>query len=173
MIIRNPISIEELHLCAEIYIAQNDNEFLYIEPSVCKFNIVNQWKMNRYIRVIEHDGKVVGFIAASPNTSKHSTLKQFVQEYYVTNLKGFASARAVIAAHRDMVDYAIKHRYHLVISQGSHMDPEFVFTRILERNGWKRKGHVALKYLTDLPAARLELPLHQRGRTLGEVLRAG
>lgn len=140
-----PTSEDQLKRCVDIYIAQHD-DFFPVDRNICYRNVMAYWRMpTEYVKIIEHNRTIVGFIAGAITTSKHSREKYLLQEYYVTNLKGFSAAKAVFLAHRDFEKFARDQRISMVISQGSHMDPDHTFTRLLEKDGWSRRGHIAIK----------------------------
>lgn len=163
-----PQNEAELLLVADIYLKYDDG-FLPVNREVCYENIINHWRRLGYVRIIHHARRVIGFIMASVVTTKHSKEKMLLQEYFCTDLSGFAAAKAVKLAHRDLVQHAANQRIVTVMSCGSHMDPDHTFTRILEREGWKRKGHVALIQLVRAaPVVQKGLP-GQRSQRSGEL----
>jgi len=143
MKIIQPSSEQQLKFCADMYISQNDNSFINLDSQFCYENIIKHWKCLNYIKLIIDNNQIVGFIMANETISKHSRDKFIAQEYYCTNLSGFKSARAVKLSHEDLTEYAKKNKLKFVISQGSHMDPDHTFTRLLEKFGWDRRGHIA------------------------------
>jgi hypothetical protein len=143
MKIVSPTSESQLAKCVEMYAALNDYSFINIDTKFCYESIVKHWKTLQYIKLIIDNNQLVGFIMATSAMSKHSKDRYMLQEYYCTNLNGFKSAKAVKLSHNDLVEYAKKNKYKFVYSQGSHMDPEHVFTRLLEKFGWDRRGHIA------------------------------
>jgi hypothetical protein len=172
MHISPPKDEQELRVVADIYLDYDDG-FLPVNREVCHENILLHWKRLGYIRIIHHANRIVGFIAGSPIMTKHSKEKVLLQEYFCTNLTGFAAAKAVKLAHRDMVNYARAQRLFVIMSCGSHMDPDHTFTRILEREGWGRKGHVALLRIVKQPGQAPETPLVERSRSLRGLPRLG
>jgi hypothetical protein len=146
MQILQPKSPQELLACADIYISYN-NDFLKVDERWAHKQILDYWRQKNYIRVIWHEGQIVGFIAAIYCASKHSPEYRLLQEYYCTNLKGFSAAKAVRAAHRDMIEYATRRGIGLIQSPGSHMDSDNTFVRILEKDGWERSGYLAQRRL--------------------------
>jgi hypothetical protein len=143
MKIIQPSSENQLKQCADMYISQNDFSFINIDTKFCYESIVKHWKTLQYIKLIIDNNQIVGFIMATSSMSKHSKDKYMLQEYYCTNLSGFKAAKAVKISHNDLIEYAKKNKYKFVYSQGSHMDPEHIFTRLLEKFGWDRRGHIA------------------------------
>jgi hypothetical protein len=143
MKIIQPISEQQLQFCTNMYISQNDPSFISVDIQFCYENIIKHWKSLNYIKLIIDNNQIVGFIMASPLSSKHSRDKFMLQEYYCTNLTGFKAARAVKLAHQDLIEYSKKNKFKFVISQGSHMDENHTFTKLLEKFGWQRRGHVA------------------------------
>ena len=138
-----PTNEAQLRHCCDIYMAQNDPEFMRVDANSCYQSLIKHWRLNGYVRVIWLKGEIVGFIMASIVPVMYSKEKHLAQEYYCTNLTGFAAAKAVIESHKGLVEVAKMKLIPVVISQGSHMDPENTFTRILERQGWTRRGFVA------------------------------
>jgi hypothetical protein len=68
----------------------------------------------------------------------------FCQDFYATNLKGVSAGKAVVAAHKDLLEYAIKMKAKYVMSSGSHMDDNNVFARLLEKSGWQRRNFLCI-----------------------------
>jgi hypothetical protein len=143
MILTNPSSEQQLKFCADLYISYNDSSFISIDQQFCYENIIKHWKSLNYIKLIVDNNQIIGFIMASPSMSKHSKDRFMLQEYYCTNAQGFKAAKAVKLAHQDLIEYARKNRFKFVISQSSHMDPDHTFTKLLEKFGWQRRGHIA------------------------------
>jgi hypothetical protein len=85
----------------------------------------------------------VAWILATKIKSPHTGETSLQQIYYASNLSGIRSVRAVQLLHAELVSEAQKRKIGRVISTGSHMDSENVFTRILEKMGWKRRSYMA------------------------------
>jgi hypothetical protein len=144
MLVRSPLSKEELSICVDMYIKQNDYSFMDADPEVGLKNLFLHWKTGEFIKVLEDKGKVVGWICASMATNYHTTKPFLNQQYYTSILTGFSAAKAVYLLHDELIKEGRKKKLNLVMSCGSHMDPDHTFTKILERRGWLRRGHVAI-----------------------------
>lgn len=137
-------SEEQLRECAIMYMSQNDMEFFPIDREKCIQSIISHWKEGSFIRVLVDNNALVGFIMATSGTSKHNYGRHLTQEYYCSNQKGYKAAKAVIVAHEALLAYAKTLPFEFVLSSCSHMDPTFVFSRILEKRGWMRRGYMAI-----------------------------
>jgi hypothetical protein len=147
--IQSPTSISQLQQCVQMYLAQNPGDFIQADPDYCLESIIKHWKSKGYIRLLYSESKLIAFLLATESRSKHSPDKYLMQEYFCTDsrLSGFSVARAVKLLHQDLIEYAKKNRYKFVASSSSHLDEDFVFTKILEKFGWERRGYVAKYYL--------------------------
>ena len=151
MNIRKPISRNELEQCVDIYLAMNDESFLPSDKFNAFSNILRRWRGGEFIRIIEKDNEVVGFITGLVHVLPHCKYKQIDQDYYVSNLKGFGAARAVIVAHEEMIKYAEETGIPFVVTHCSHEDEDRVLCKILQKKGWRVKGHVALWRTSHAP----------------------
>jgi hypothetical protein len=143
MIIRNLKNEEEIRYCIEIYYKVNDHSFLYVDKEYLFENLLAHTKKLGYFKVIEKTGIIRGWLVANETFTKNSRRKILRQEYYFSNFTGYTSAKTVMLLHRDLIEYAKLNKFHSVISEASHLDPTHVFTRILEKDGWVRRGHIA------------------------------
>lgn len=144
MNIRKPVNREELIRCVEIYSALNDEDFIPSNYKASLSSIIKHWKTGEFIRVIEKGDEIIGFITAEVHVLRHCAHKQLEQTYYVTNQQGFTAARAVILAHQELIKYGEEIGVPIITSHCSHLDETRVLCRILQKNGWKVKGHVAV-----------------------------
>jgi hypothetical protein len=139
----SPSSESELIFCVDMYASLNDNSFISVDKNFCIENIIKHWKSLNYIRLLKKNNQIVAWLLAVEAVSKHSRQRYLLQEYYCSNLKGIASYKAVVLLHRDLIEYAKTNRFSFVASSGSHLDETFVFSRILEKDGWSRRGYAA------------------------------
>jgi hypothetical protein len=134
---------KELEVCVDLYIDLNDESFIPSNRNV-SLNSLNTFKNSgAFFRVLEDNGKIVAWILAVKMKSPHTGEVSLQQVYYGSNLKGIKSVRAVQILHTALVSEAQKRKICRVISTGSHMDSENVFTRILEKMGWNRRSYMA------------------------------
>jgi hypothetical protein len=93
------------------------------------------------------DNKILGWIYANIGVNPHIRDKIFQQYYFTSTQSGIMAARIVKFLHEEMIEEAKRLDIHLAMSTGSHLDENNTFTKILERYGWERRGHVAIKKL--------------------------
>jgi hypothetical protein len=98
-----------------------------------------------YFRIISRDGRDVGFISATVGCFGFSTERVLNQNFYFSELEGYSAHLAVKIAHEGLLEFARTARVKKVVSGGSYLDGDFVFVRLLERLGWTRHAHVAVK----------------------------
>lgn len=144
MILRNIKSPTDLMTMFEVYAALNDESFLPFDKAASIAALHQQWASKQYIRVIEHDGEIRGWIAASVMCPAHMGAKVLQQTYYVSNFSGFLAAKALVMAHTDLVAFAEHIKVPYVISSCSHMDPGHNMCKILAHRGWETRGYLAL-----------------------------
>jgi len=147
MKIIQPSSEHQLIDCANIYINLNlNNNFVNIDKEYAISCLIKHWRSLNYIKLIVDENEIVGYLLANNGYNKHNKDKFLIQEYYCSNLKGFKSARAVKLSHEDLINYAKQNKFNYVVSQGSYMDENHIFTKLLEKFGWERRGYLA-KYV--------------------------
>jgi len=143
MIVRDILNVKELEYCLDMYYKQNDHSFVKIDKDFCLANITVHWRSKEFFKVLVKDNIIVGFLMATTNKNRHCKESFLLQEYYTSTLKGFGAAKAVYILHDALIEVARKRKISLVVSCGSHLDETNTFTKLLERNGWKRRGYVA------------------------------
>lgn len=144
MITRVPYTKTDLDRCVEMYCSRTRDAFL---PVSCQESFKYLLKMNRdqesLIRIAESDNKVVGFIVGQRLRLAHMDEDIVQQTYFCSDASKILTVRIVRDLHQDLINFAIKQNVRFVLSQGSPVDTSNVFTRILERDGWKREGYLA------------------------------
>jgi len=111
--------------------------------------------------VVEKGDMVVGFLFAYAMHHFHYPFSVYQQAYCCTWCKGASAARAVRLLHDVLYDEGVRQKYPIVVSSGSHLDEAFVFTRMLERFGWERRGYLAARKTPQF--ARLRPALQRLG----------
>lgn len=148
MRIVKPRSTADIKACIDLYCDLNDPSFLTICKDNCYKHLSQFARQNKFIRLkLDNDDKIIAWIFAAKVQSYHSASPMFQQMYYASSNNGIKAYRDVIDLHEEMIQEAIRLDIPMVISQGSHMDENNTFSRILEKNGWDRRGHTALKHL--------------------------
>ena len=125
-----------------MYMSMND--FVPMDAETCFQNLRRLVAAGRFVRCVKSNDKIIAWIYCDKLKPSHSKTAHFHQQYYCSNQTGVLAARCVRDLHAAMVEYAIAHGYSMCMSLGSHTDENFVFTRILARMGWERRGYVAL-----------------------------
>ena len=120
------------------------NDFVPMDFDTCFNNLRNLVRAGRFVRCVKRDGVIIAWIYCDKLKPSHSSSAHFHQMYYCCNQSGTLAARCVRELHAEMAVYAEKHGYSMCMSLGSHTDESFVFTRILARAGWERRGYVAI-----------------------------
>ena len=135
-----------------MYLKLNDQNFLPASREVSTQNLIVKVRRGKYVRVVRKDKRIVAWIYADLVQLEHTDYACFQQLYYASDAAGFSAARYLRILHSDMVRQARATNAEYCISIASHMDTECVLTRLLERDGWVRKGHVAIFPLKAAPA---------------------
>jgi len=148
---RNILRLEKAQSCQEI--VDCVDLYLSISPDVpvdraytIRF-MTEAAKRQQFFRLIRLGEELVGWFLAKEIGLGHTQAKTFQQMYYMTNLTGVRAVKAVILAHEAIEDRACELGMEIVASTASHNDPAFVLTRILEKQGWTRRGYYAFKLL--------------------------
>ena len=145
-------SLEDIEQCVQMYLSINDQSFLPASADVSIQNMVMRVRRGRYVRVVRKHDEIVAWIYADLVQLEHTDYSCFQQLYYASSAKGFAAARYLRLLHSDMVNQARTTNARYCVSISSHMDETFVLARLLEKDGWQRRGHVAIFDLQTAPA---------------------
>jgi hypothetical protein len=148
MRIIKPRTLEDVVICVEMYANLNDHSFVKISKERSLRYLLQACKQNKFVRILlNQQDEIEAWIYADVFMPFHSDEKMLQQIYYASNKEGVKAYRHVVSLHEAMLDEARLRNISLAISQGSHMDETNVFSRILEKSGWERRGHTALKRL--------------------------
>jgi hypothetical protein len=137
-------SKQELAICINIYADYNDNSFIAVNRRKSLLQLTDRVNQGQLFYTIKDGDVIVGWVLAEQLKHPFSTHSFLQQSFYVTSLSGIKAARAVILAHEELIRQAELRRIDLVISVGSFYDEQNVFTKILEKRGWSRRGHTAI-----------------------------
>jgi hypothetical protein len=126
----------------------NDFSFLNVDYNNAFKHLLHFTKSGKFVMMkVDNDDNIVAWILALKTQSYHSAEPMLQQVYYASSRKGVKAYRDVVDLHEAMIEEAQRVGLPMVISQGSHLDEDNTFSRILEKNGWERRGHTALKRL--------------------------
>jgi hypothetical protein len=137
-------TLKEVEYCVDMYLSQNDYTFLSADRDLAIMNLSLAVRRKKFVRVLKMDDKIVSWIFADKGNSLHMKTNILQQYYYCSELKGIQAYRSVKLLHNALIDYAEKMGYELIMSPGSHLDEDYTFTRILEKLGWLRRGHISI-----------------------------
>lgn len=143
MVVEKPL-LSDLKFCIELYYNLNDHFFITVDKNESLKNLIELFYKRNFIRIIKKDSKIIAWILAIKNKQMHSKEILLQQVYYASSEKGFLAYKCVVLLHNEMLEEAKKLKVDLALSQGSHLDENNTFSRILEKNGWDRRGHTAI-----------------------------
>ena len=149
--------LSDLKECIDLYYSINDHSFTFVDKNESLKNLYQFYLKKEFIRVIKKNNKIIAWILCIKNKPLHSTKNHLQQIYYASSEKGFSAYKCVITLHNAMIDEAKRIGVNELLSQGSHLDDNNVFAKILEKNGWSRRGYLA-SY--KLPQEDSRLPHH-------------
>ena len=142
-----PRTLKDIIDCVNIYESYNDFSFINMSTQESIKSISQFVRLNKFMRIKLESDKVVAWILCDKAKPMHQEEIQFQQIYFASMNTGIKAYRDVIDLHNEMLKETKRLGLKMAISSGSHMDEKFTFTRMLERNGWQRRGYVALKRL--------------------------
>lgn len=142
--IRRPFTSEELRLCINCYSKNNDSSFLPFDFDKSFSELSTASRSGKYVKVADSGGLIVGWMYAAQVSLQHVKQSIIQQMYFSSELSGVPAYRLVVQMHNDLIDYAESKGIQLVVSAGSHMDESNTFVKILEKNGWDRRGYTAV-----------------------------
>jgi hypothetical protein len=136
----------DIRFCVDMYLARNDDTFLPADRDIALQNVAMHARLKRFIKCLRgSDGKILAWILCKEIAIIHQRNTTFQQMYFATDLTGVKAYRAISLLHEAMYEFSKKTPAAFCMSGGSHMDPNFVFTRMLEKLGWDRRGYLAVK----------------------------
>jgi hypothetical protein len=120
--------------------ANNTDPYFLGERSYFEKNLMKVIQRGALFKVILMNNEIVAWGCAVIGAPYLHTREQEVsQMYYQTKLKGFSAVKALRLYHKSMIEYAEKNGIEKCVST-SIMDTQETFYRILEKDGWVRRG---------------------------------
>lgn len=137
-------SDEEVLEAVDLYHKISDKLFISIskEESIKNFKKLVSYK--KFLKCIKKNNVIIAWIYADIMKPLHMSENVFYQFYYASSETGISAYKCVVMLHNEMIKEASKRKIRYSISQGSFMDEHNTFSRILEKNGWDRRGHTAI-----------------------------
>jgi hypothetical protein len=131
----------------------NDPDFLLADRDVAIKQISLAARRQKFFRVVKRGDKIVAALLADFSGNHHSKLKLLSQQYFACSETGTAAYKCIKLLHEALIAFGEENECHVVMSQGSPQDPDNVFARILEKQGWQRKHFLAIWKTTQYPRA--------------------
>lgn len=136
---------EEVEYCVQMYLALNDPDFIDADFDTSFKTLFQLVRLKKFVRVLKQEEEIIAWIYAEKVKITHMAYPVLQQMYYASNQTGIKAARCVKLIHRELIKHAEEINVNTILSAGSHMDPTFVFAKILEKDGWERRGFLAIK----------------------------
>ena len=136
--------------CVEMYLLYAHQSPMNGLPEFSFDNAYNQLvssiRVGKFFRILLNDsGEIVAWILCSKYHIPYFKDPVFFQEYYYSSLRGFSAFRALHMLHKEALREAASKALEFMVSGGSFLDEDNIFAKLLEVNGWARKGHFAYK----------------------------
>lgn len=139
---------EEVEYCVQMYLDLNDSEFIDADFDTSFKTLFQLVRLKKFVRVLkQEEEEIIAWIYAEKVKIAHMAYPVLQQMYYASNQTGIKAARCVKLLHRELITHAKEINIDTILSPGSHMDSNFVFAKILEKDGWERRGFLAIKRL--------------------------
>jgi hypothetical protein len=138
--VRNVKSYGELIACVETSVKNYRDEFFPTDKNKSIAWLNNHVNSGGFFKVLEDSTGVVGYGAATIcKPTIYSNQICLSQVAYHTTTKGRKAIEALRLFHKAMIDFARLSGVTLCVTS-SILDNQDTFTRILERDGWTRRG---------------------------------
>jgi hypothetical protein len=149
MIIRRIKNNSELDDCVKIYMKYAQPEVIRADYETSLKSMKQIIAVRGFLRVAEVDGKIGAWLLADVRRNECIKDALLQQCFFGSDLSGTNAVRAVILLHEALIDEARRRNINCIMSTGSNNDEKNVFTRILEKQGWKRIGYLATWHLDE------------------------
>lgn len=155
-------SSRDVETCTRMYLDLNDESFVATDYISSYKNLFEWVRGNQFVRMVIRDGRILAWIYARPVQLAHMKEPMFQQIYYCSKQTGVLAVRLLVLLHEELIEEAKRRGITKVASPGSPLDDQNTMARILEKNGWKRRGYLAV---LDLPtkAVRVDAAVGQNG----------
>ena len=156
---------EDIVYCVDMYLQLNDPSFIDTDRERAIKSLTDIVRKKGFVKVIREDSdEIIAWVWFAIVHSLHMPYPVFQQNYYASNQNGIKAARCVKLLHRAAIEEATQLKLSGLISCGSHMDPDYIFAKLLERDGWLRRGYCAIYRLPHRgPETRLAQTVFSRG----------
>jgi hypothetical protein len=132
-----------------MYLSRARDTFLPCSRSASFKSILERVRDDKsFIHVSEKDGTLTGFLVGQIVRLSHMDEDILQQTYFCTDTTKIETVRIIKRLHEDLLEFGRRNKIRFVLSSGSPVDTDNVFTRALEKYGWQRQGHLAYVDLT-------------------------
>lgn len=140
-----PRSLDDIDTCVKMYLSQNDESFIPASYEKA-YHILNQLvKRNKFVRMaLNSEDEIIGWIYGDIGEIPHVETRVMEQKYFTTNQEGIGAVRVIKLLHNALIQEAVSKDIKLITSHGNHLDENNVFVKILEKQGWERRGYLAI-----------------------------
>jgi hypothetical protein len=135
----------EIEYCVRMYMDLNDEQFMPASFETSYRTLFSKCRQGHFIRCIKDNSKIIAWIYADQVQLMHTNYRNFQQIYYCSDQTGVKAYRSVVMLHNEMWLYSENLSTRYCVSIGSHNDEYNTFSRILEKNGWHRRGYAAYR----------------------------
>lgn len=137
---------EDVESCVSMYMAFNQADFMEASHSESVKSLWQLCRMGKFVRCVRSDdGAILAWLCADTVRLLHCDFSNFQQIYYASNQTGTKAFRCIKLLHDEMVDYSLNLKVKYCVSAGSHFDENNTFARCLEKQGWQRRGYLAVR----------------------------
>jgi hypothetical protein len=147
MALRPMKTLKDVTACIDLYLRQPGVDFLLPDRDASIRELGKAVSRGQPNRVMEREGRIVGWILGAVVKHSHNNFTTLQQLYCCVDDEGLRAVRTVLSLHEWFEEEGVRLGVRRVMSQGSCLDENNSFARLLELHGWSRRGHTALKYL--------------------------
>ena len=111
-----------------------------------------------FVRTVECDGKIVGWMVGSMQYLSHSTLGHAMQRYFCTNTSGMQAARVVFLLHDEFIEWGRAQGAVCCMSASGITGQADRLAELLSKRGWQRHNYMAIYPLQRIAEAPANIP---------------
>ena len=152
--VESPSSFEDFQRCAQMYY-DYASDFVPKSAAVfCKW--LQCLRPAGGVSVCRYKGEIIAFIAYGKRQLEFHNTFVVQQLFFCSDTGPIMAVRATRLLHAEMVTWGRRNRCSLALSAGSHEAESDVFLRILEKDGWQRKGYLCKLLIAENKASYME-----------------
>jgi hypothetical protein len=140
-------SLQDLDEIVRMYLHYNDDSFMPADYKKTHANMIRSIRTGFFRIVVDDDDSLIGAMLANVTDVRHMKKKVMRQDYFFS-IGGVKGYKAVVLLHEELVKEARTRKVDIVYSAGSFQDENNTFARILEKQGWQRRGYAAAFHIT-------------------------